>query len=340
MADFEVKVYEVTNLQHHENADTLDIVNVGDYKIIIKKDSLKLGDHFAYIPEYAIVPDLLLDEMGLRGKLAGSQKNRVKAVKLRNVLSQGLAYKVNDDVGTDVAEKLGITKYEPIIPESQNGEVDNNLGKTLKYDIENIKKYPNLITSEDNVIITEKLHGTWTCLGMYENEPIVTSKGISANGLSLKLTNTGNRYVNLWNEIYESKIQPVMKRHTTWYILGEIFGRGVQDLHYNLPKTDFRVFDIFIGEPTTGQYLPWGALKVYCNQMKIKHVPELYNGKYSRQIVDLLTNENESSIATNCQREGVVVTVNPNVYREPIGRVKLKSINDNYLLRKNGTEFQ
>ena len=36
------------------------------------------------------------------------------------------------------------------------------------------------------------------------------------------------------------------------YVLGEVYGRGVQDLHYGKPNPDFAVFDAYVGEPGTG----------------------------------------------------------------------------------------
>lgn len=61
--------------------------------------------------------------------------------------------------GVDLQEYLGITKYEPPIPVHLAGEVKNLMGKTLKYDIENIQKYPNVLEQGELVVMTEKLHG-------------------------------------------------------------------------------------------------------------------------------------------------------------------------------------
>ena len=137
------------------------------------------------------LPDWLIAELGLEGKLAGSKKNRVKAVKLRGSLSQGLVYPVSDGMirgrqvaaGDDVTELLELVKYEPPIPISMQGEVRAAHGATLKYDIEDFKKYPQEFRDGEPVVITEKLHGTWCCLGWHpEHGTIVTSKGMSDKG--------------------------------------------------------------------------------------------------------------------------------------------------------------
>ena len=158
MATFEAKVYKI-NIEEHPNADALEVACIGDYKCIVGKGSYNSGDLAVYIPEAAILPDWVISRLGLEGKLAGKQKNRVKAIKLRGVLSQGLVFpldkredgfylvKAHSDKGILVKEGdvvtdvLGITKYEPPIPTHMNGEVFSAYGKTISYDIENIKKF-------------------------------------------------------------------------------------------------------------------------------------------------------------------------------------------------------
>ncbi|MFT4978137.1 MAG: RNA ligase (TIGR02306 family), partial [Myxococcota bacterium] len=91
MAEHEVRVVAVT-IEPHDNADALEIARVGDYRAVVGKGQLATGDLIAYIPEQSLVPQPLLVELGLVGRLAGKEKNRVKALRLRGVLSQGLCY--------------------------------------------------------------------------------------------------------------------------------------------------------------------------------------------------------------------------------------------------------
>lgn len=90
MAEFEVKVVKIDRIEDHPNADALELAVIGGYRAIVKLGEFEAGDLAVYIPEAAIVPDWLLKRMGLEGKLAGKDKNRVKAIKLRGILSQGL----------------------------------------------------------------------------------------------------------------------------------------------------------------------------------------------------------------------------------------------------------
>jgi len=153
MATFEVLVYPV-KLEPHPNADNIELAIIGGYRSIVQKDTLTDGDLVAYISEASIVPEWLLEKMNLVGKLAGKQRNRVKAIRLRGVLSQGLCYPleyrtnvvdvdthetsdhwvlVTSEIGAgisvksgdDVTKLLNITKYEPVIPTCMGGEVFN-----------------------------------------------------------------------------------------------------------------------------------------------------------------------------------------------------------------------
>ncbi len=94
-----------------------------------------VGDHYDnntlgfFIPEDAIVPDKLAEDMWVKGKLAGKKGNRVKARVMDGVLSEGLFYGANYWVkkdsqfvevdspswnpnwkeGQDITEETGIT---------------------------------------------------------------------------------------------------------------------------------------------------------------------------------------------------------------------------------------
>src|SRR5271157_1156068 len=197
MSTFEAKVYKLT-IEPHPNADKLELAVVGDYRSVVGKGQFLTGDYGVYIQEGSIVPDWLIEKLGLTGKLAGSQHNRVKAMKLRGIVSQGLIVPVTSlssrnalvvgvepkpttfmgvenitpvssavvvTEGQDCAELLGITKYEPPIPVHMSGEVFNAFGFTINFDIENIKKFTDVFVEGEEVVMTEKLHGTWTCLG-------------------------------------------------------------------------------------------------------------------------------------------------------------------------------
>jgi len=389
MATFEVKVYRL-EIEDHPNADVIELAKVGDYRSIVRKGQFKTGDLGVYIPEAAIVPDWLIAELGLEGKLAGKAKNRVKAIKLRGILSQGLIVPlieypfhahidefVDYDAkgtapgvrrpegigantimfapeGTDVTEFLGITKWEPPIPVHMAGEVFNAFGYTLKYDIENLKKFPNVLQYGEEIVVTEKLHGTWCCFGYHPevDTHIITSKGLSEKGLAFKLNeaNQNNLYIraldgtaphpNGTGGTVLDRMHEIVGYDEPFYILGEIFGAGVQDLTYGGEKPQFRIFDIYVGNPGEGAYLNAYELGVTATKIGIATVPVLYVGAYSDGVVAHYTDGKETASGKEAHmREGVVIKPVEERRAVELGRVILKSISEKYLLRKNATEF-
>ena len=347
MATFEAKIHRI-RVEPHPNADRLELAAIGGYRCIVAKGQYQSGDLAAYIPEGAVCPDWLIAELGLEGRLAGAKKNRVKAIKLRGILSQGLVYPVDGErlrvtpsglqEGHDVTDLLELTKYEPPIPTHMQGEVANAFGYTLRYDIEDVKKWPDVLKEGERVHITEKIHGTWCCLGIHPDRgPIITSKGLSAKGLVFKLNeaNENNLYVRAW-EAYRDKFDLLRtylaEGNSPIYVLGEIHGRGVQDLHYGEPKPVFRVFDMYVGHPGEGRYLsPNDTQVVACRLLPC--VPHLYEGPFSTEIMEKLTS-GPTVLGRHNIREGVVIRPFQERRHLELGRVILKSVSEAYLTRK------
>lgn len=348
MATFESRIHAL-KIEPHPNADRLELAAIGGYRCVVPKGRYQPGDLAAYIPEGAIVPDAVVAELGLEGRLAGPQKNRVKAIRLRGALSQGLVYPVRGEKlramgvqeGEDVTEALGLAKYEPPIPVHMQGEVETAHGKTLKYDIEDVKKYPGVLQDGEAVVMTEKLHGTWCCMGWHpEHGPIVTSKGMSAKGLVFKLNaaNENNLYVRAWR-VHRAVLEAMFGTEPQssadpFYVLGEIYGRGVQDLHYGLANPGFRVFDICIGRPGSphASYLDIDDLwRIAAEHLPM--VPILYRGPFSQAAI-LQHTTGTTSLDGSHIREGVVIRPVRERIAPDLGRVLLKSVSGDYLTRR------
>ncbi len=364
MANFEVRVYKLEILPH-PNADLLELAKVGDYLSIVGKGQFETGDFGVYIPEGSIVPHWILEQLKLVNKLAGKEKNRVKAIKIRNILSQGLIFPLayvgpveTDDrilitptdsrlvrEGDDVTHFLDITKYEPPIPIHMQGEVFNAFGYTINFDIEDIKRYNEVLQDNEQVVFSEKLHGTFCCIGFHPNipHPIVHSKRLGAQGLAFKLNdvNQNNLYVRTLNNIMETKqaffefVDGKMWQNTPIYFLGEIFG-NVQDLKYGIKDVEFRVFDIYEGIPGNGRYVNFYEKLALCDELDLDMVPILYRGPFSKEKVNEFTNGLESISGNQLHIcEGIVIT--PIIERscEWLSRVILKSISEDYLIRNS-----
>lgn len=385
MSTFAVKVTRIKAIEPIPNADVIELAVVGDYRSVIKKDQYKAGDVAIYIPEGSIVPHRVLEALGLVGKLAGSEKNRVKAIKLRGCLSQGILFPVKPSdligpmpymfelttgtentfksdtwyvqEGEDVAANLGITKYEPPIPAYMTGEqYYAGTEITVNFDIENFKGFPEVLQDGEEVIFTEKLHGTFCGIGIvpiqdandkhWENRIVVFSKGLGAQGICFRSgeRSEGNVYIRALrkNNVFNILRETIGDRNEPVFVFGEVFGTGVQDLSYGEKELEFRVFNMASGYRANLTWWNYDSVKTYTDSFGLKMVPLVYRGPFSKEVMLQHTAGLETVSGNKTHmREGIVITPVKERRDPTLGRVILKSVSETYLLRKtaNATEY-
>lgn len=194
MSTFGVFIETLATIDPHPNADRLEIgtlVDIG-YEFILPKGAFKVGDRVIYFPEDAILPEVVLERIGLKGKLGGASKNRVKAIKIRGCVSQGVVSSLSSAFGPradeldcdpidypshapagsvdefldgqdgekiDYSVTLGIEKYDPDVRQSggPNGAprvAENPLpAGVMKYDLENAERHKKAV----EVLLSEAL---------------------------------------------------------------------------------------------------------------------------------------------------------------------------------------
>ena len=364
MSTFEVTIEQITVFPHPD-ADRLELARVGLYNVVVGKDSYQTGDWVLYIPEYAVLPQELISTLGLEGKLAGTHNDRVKPIKLRGALSQGLVAPLSvipSGVKLDLpdyAEILGITKYQPAIPTSMSGDVEGNTELINWIDIENLKKFPDTFTTDDVVAISEKIHGSATLTTFIFDgknfstplETIVSSKGLGEKQIALKESES----VIYWRTIKENKLaemaskiaETISKQEVPVVkvaIFGEVYGSKVQDLHYG--KTNgqlgFSVFDVYVEFANKqGRWLNPAEVDTFGQLTNVLIVPTLYVGNYDLDTVIGLASGKETISGEELHiREGVVIRLydRPAGYRAGSERIA-KYVSDDYLTRKGGTEY-
>jgi RNA ligase (TIGR02306 family) len=384
MSHFEVPIVRITKVEDHPNADRLSLNYFREYITISAKledgsHRYKEGDLVVYVPEGAVVPENLLrkgfwNEKTDKGMLAGSKGDRVKAIKIRGVLSQGIMFSVNTfdgfdpdkhfafvydfpegniHEGMDVSISLGITKYEPTIPASMEGEVVYiGMENVLKFDLENIKKYPELLVNGDVVEITEKLHGTMMGIGYNakidnpelwsdetgQNSLFCFSKGLGSKGLVFKNNEKNaqsNVYVKIMNQIHENLTTMCHSVVNEVFMFGEVAGNGIQDLGYGFAKPQFRLFGVAYMINGYPVWVSRDILEEWAEYMGVECVPLLYRGPWNPKLRQL--RDGKSTLADHI-REGIVIATQ--YADETFRRVILKDVSEDYLTRKNGTELQ
>jgi RNA ligase (TIGR02306 family) len=342
MSTFRVEITRIDEVLPHPNADRLELVRIRGWKAVAAKGAHTAGETVVYIPEDAVVPQPVLEALGLAGKLAGREKNRVKAIRLRGELSQGLLMPMHvlhaltgpgDGVpGTDVAQALGITKWEEPIPAHLAGKAIPWPAWMRKYtDIENVKNFPGVLRDGEPVVFTEKLHGVCAAFGMAagEGELFVASR-------NLCLARDGaSAYWRVAGELDAAGHLRALLAETgaaTATLYGEVL--GVQDLKYGFAggQPGFRWFDVSLD----GEYQDHdGPAHQVLLARGLERVPVLYAGPFSDAVLAEHT-DGATVLGAGHVREGVVVRPSAERYDvdSNLGRVILKSVSGDYLTRK------
>jgi RNA ligase (TIGR02306 family) len=348
MSTFRVEITRIDELLPHPNADRLELVRIRGWKAVAAKGVHAPGETVVYIPEDAIVPQPVLAALGLTGKLAGREMNRVKAIRLRGELSQGLLMPMDvfhalagpgEDVpGTDVAQALGITKWEEPIPTHLAGVAMSWPVWMRKYtDIENIKNFPGVLRQGEPVVITEKLHGACAAFGMRHADG-----ELFAASRNLCLARDGaNAYWRVAEEMDVAGHLRALLAETgaaSATLYGEVL--GVQDLKYGFVngRLGLRWFDVSLD----GEYQDYGGdAHRRLLARGLERVPVLYEGPFSDAVLAEHT-DGATVLGAGHVREGVVVRPATERYDvdSNLGRVILKSVSGDYLTRKGqATEY-
>ena len=344
MSTHRVPVVELV-IEEHPDADRLELAVVGGWRCVVGKGEFRTGDKAAYIPDGSLLSEEMLARLGevTRKYLAGANHDRVKAARLRGVVSQGLIYAGPEvdaaEVGDDLADVLGVTKYLPPIPTRFSGT--HRSGPRFPYDIENIESFPGVFTDGEPVVMTEKLHGTWC--GMVADPEwglLVSSKGQASKGRWFKTEaeeNAQNVYVRNWRE-HGPKVQSLADRMgENVAVLGEVYGAGIQDLGYGIRRgtLGFRVFDISVDR----EWMSPDEMVAACAEYGLETVPRVWEGPWSRQACEAAMS-GRTLLDADHIREGVVIR--PLVERRDdrirddgarLGRVILKAVSPAYLFR-------
>ncbi|WP_328945869.1 RNA ligase (ATP) [Streptomyces sp. NBC_00250] len=348
---------EVLTVHPHPNADALELAQVGLYRAVVAKGAYRTGDAAVYIPEQAVLPAGLIEELGLTGRLAGGKSDRVKAVRLRGELSQGIVCRPGALAGTDLAraaaegadfaEALGITKWVPPIPPTMSGDVEVAPDLLPWVDIENLQRYPEIFEPGEHVVLTEKLHGT-ACLMTYlaeEGRVQVSSKGFGSKGLALQ-EDPRNLY---WRAVHGHGLPSVAERLAKRLgarrvgFFGEVYGSGVQDLAYGADARSETVgYALFDVSAEIDGRVEWLDPAEVLEDGEVPLVPRLYSGPYDLDTVLAHASGRETVSGREAHlREGVVIRPATERYSPVVGgRAIAKAVSPAYLTRKGGTEYE
>lgn len=364
MSSLIVEVCEIKDIQPHPNADRLEIATVKGWSCIVQKESYETGDVCVFFPPDSVLPEWLIDKYNLEFLKKGG---RVGTLKLRGYISQGLilpimclASKRNimPNVGDNVAEILGVTKYEPPQKHVQAGKVTTKKVQNPHFsrytDIENVQNFPDVFKEGDIVVITEKIHGSnirfgwlpieinWRGGNIFSILRSLFRKYVlkethefvyGSHNVQLQWDGQKNFYdKNIYSEILKRYDLSLLPKDHIFY--GEVYGKGVQELEYGCDNLMLAIYDIKL---KAGNYADWSYVESVCQYYKLPIVPVVYFGEFSQFHLEKHTSA--KSVLCDDISEGCVVKTIFERNHPRIGRMILKSINPEYLARKNRTEY-
>lgn len=275
----------------HPNADNLEIALVDGWKCIVKKGDFKAGDRVIYFEIDSLLPitpqfEFLrkyayVNKSWMPKELGVSDGFRIKTIKLRGEISQGLVVPVPKDLeltddSYDLTEHFKVLKYEvPLSKEfashfelGSGGKFPSFFPKTEETRIQN--KFSEVQENKNRMFeVTRKYHGMSISfyakladdLTFFERTKLTLANwfgfsmkpiyryGVCSHNVELKLNCIGNTFVDFANN---SGIMQMLANYVESNpelpeiaLQGEICGPGIQDNHHGLDEITVYVFNIF-----------------------------------------------------------------------------------------------
>jgi RNA ligase (TIGR02306 family) len=353
-----VTVRRVAEIHPIEGADVIELAVIDGWKSIVKKEyGLKVGGHCAYFEIDSFLPleerYEFLRNSSLK-KMDGIEGFRLKTMKMRGIVSQGLAQPIaifpeiqadldaianftmswDEFYDKDYAAALHVQKYEPYISPENMGKIRGNfpsfIRKTDQERCQNIGKHIFGDHLNDEYEISLKLDGTSFTAFYVDGE-----EGVCSRNNELQIEDEGNKYVTMY---IQSGLQNALKAIGKNYaVQGELMGPSIQNNREGLTKQVLYIFDIF--DITNNEYLnPSDRLafmdELYTNLVNpemVTHVP-IYHSNVTlasigvHDLEQLLTYAEGKSLV-HAVREGLV-------FKSKNGQFSFKAISNSYLLKQ------
>lgn len=337
MTQIRCPIVEIKGWRKHPEADTLAVTGVCNECVIFKIGEFDKGSRAVFIPEEAVLPNIPLFEFVWKQRLLEGKPIReidrvVKARRLRGIFSCGLIIPVPSefahlDPATDIASQLGITKYEQPEAVCMGGDNAQQQGWLVKFtDIENVRRYDTVLIPGEEVIITEKIHGS--------NARYCFHSGRESFFIGSHTNVKRDDHKNVWS-VVANKIgmEGKCQLYPDLIFFGETYGTVQKGYDYGLKEAAFVLFDIYnINEH---KYLEWDQVIEIAKKLNLTIVPLLYRGPW----VDIAHAAQFADGPTvlglgKHNREGCVIRTVPERWNDNCGRTVLKLIGQEYLLGK------
>lgn len=324
-------VQTITALEPIENADLIEKATVMGWSVVVQKGLHNVGDKCIFCEIDSLLPSEAEWSQFMRPR-----NFRVKTIKLRGCLSQGLILPLSTlgpitsedklqtvfEVGEDVSEVLGITKYEPPLPEDQSilGVFPRQVPKTDEIRLQSILEILDEI-KELELVATVKLDGSSGTFYMKNGKLAVCSR-------NWEIKDGNNKY---WNMARKYELENVLPEG--FVVQGEICGPGIQKNRLGLTNVDLFIFNVY--NTSTKKYLDYQNMLQFCSDKGLKTVPIAYENLVGDKLtLQKLLEMAEGKYESGKRREGIVLR--PYLERHSTvleGRMSFKVISNSFLLK-------
>jgi len=355
------------HITRHQNADSLSIVRIPgmEYTCIIKTDDWKdkLNTLVAYVQ-----PDSIVDVKRPEFAFLGEKGGRIKAKKLRGVVSFGLlvpaeGYGLKE--GDCAKNVLAVEHYDPEEAAVKNagkrglftgGEVGKPpSGVYPKYDVENAYKYAKTVFNEGEVCyVSLKIHGANGRFVFQNSEFFCGSRGewkkeytsapkitleelIEKTGDKVRAEEIYNRNVvnfksqkNMWWKVLDEtpKLKEYLVRNPGVAVYGEVYGQIQKGFPYDCKPGESKFRAFDILKE--GQWLGAEEFIRICDENEIPRVPLIGFIPFNfEKLVEL--SQKSDVLNSEHLEEGIVIKPLTERWHEKLGRVSLKLVNPKFL---------
>lgn len=323
-----VSIQSIDALETIEGADNIVRARVMGWTVVVKRGEFSIGDPCVFFEIDSVLPDGPSWSEFMRPR-----KFRVRTLKLRGALSQGLALPVSilDGEaplrGVDLRDRLGVTKFEPVLPDAQeiDGPFPSRVPKTDEIRLQSALGVLDEIRGKE-FYITTKCDGTSATY-------VRTNDGLTVALRNWALTRGSNHNWRLAERYQLCERIPV-----DFAIQGEICGPGIQKNRLGLNEVDLFVFNVY--DLHAGAFLSFEAFRAFCAERGLRHVPieRVVQGAEAVNFEHSLETWLEAArglyAGTKQRKEGVVVRP---LLEQPSAtlnsRLSFKVINNDFLLK-------
>ncbi len=258
MADRRLVTFErIGAIDEIPKADAIEAATIRGWTVVTKKGEFGVGDEVVYFEIDSFLPldDARFAFLEARGSktVDGVRGHVLKTAKLRGTYSQGLIMPTANfpEFATGdgpLEDRIGVTKYEPPIPESMSGEIAGPFPskfapKTDAERVQNLGDVFDTLRTEHTWIATEKIDGTSTT---YIND----DGALRVCGRNWELARGNSTPWRIADELGMLSRLPA-----GFAVQGELFGEGIRSNPLGVKGVRFLAFSVL----KEGRYLPRGA---------------------------------------------------------------------------------